>query len=204
MYPPLMAADILLYGTHLVPVGEDQKQHLELTRDLAERFNKRYGEVFVIPEVRIPKQGARVMSLVDPTKKMSKSDPNPGSFIAMLDDLKTVEKKIKRAQTDSEGTIRYDRENKPGVSNLMGILSACTGKTLAEIEQEYEGKGYGQFKGDVAQAVIDTLAPIQERYNQLINSDELDRILDEGARKANEAASVMMEKVNKLIGFSRK
>ena len=204
VYPPLMAADILLYGTHLVPVGEDQKQHLELTRDLAERFNKRYGEVFVIPEVRIPKQGARVMSLVDPTKKMSKSDPNPGSFIAMLDDLKTVEKKIKRAQTDSDGTIRYDRENKPGVSNLMGILSACTGQTYEEIEQRYEGKGYGQFKGDVAKAVIETLAPIQERYNQLINSDELDQILDEGARKAQEAAAVMMEKVNKAIGFSRK
>jgi tryptophanyl-tRNA synthetase len=204
VYPPLMAADILLYGTHIVPVGEDQKQHLELTRDLAERFNKRYGEVFVIPEVRIPKQGARVMSLVDPTKKMSKSDPNPNSYISMLDDPKVIEKKIKRAQTDSDNCIRYDKENKPGVSNLMSIMSACTGQTFEEIERLYEGKGYGQFKGDVAKSVIETLTPIQEKFYKLINSDELDEILDEGARKANEAALVMMEKVNQAIGFSRK
>lgn len=204
VYPPLMAADILIYGTHLVPVGEDQKQHLELTRDLAGRFNQRYGEVFVIPEVRIPKQGARVMSLVEPTKKMSKSDPNPGSFISILDDEKTIEKKIKRAKTDMDNTIRYDRDNKPGVSNLMSILSVCTGQTFEEIEAAYEGKGYGQFKGDVAQAVIETLRPIQARFNQLIDSKELDDILDEGARKANAAAVVMMEKVEKAIGFSRR
>ena len=189
VYPPLMAADILLYGTHLVPVGEDQKQHLELTRDLAGRFNQRYGEVFVIPEVRIPKQGARVMSLVEPTKKMSKSDPNPGSFISILDDEKTIEKKIKRAKTDLDNSIRYDKDNKPGVSNLMSILSVCTGQTYEEIEALYEGKGYGQFKGDVAQKVIETLRPIQERYHQLIDSKELDDILDEGARKANAAAA---------------
>lgn len=204
VYPPLMAADILVYGTHLVPVGEDQKQHLELTRDLAGRFNSRYGEVFTIPEVRIPKQGARVMSLVEPTKKMSKSDPNPGSFISMLDDEKTIEKKIKRAKTDLDNAIRYDKEEKPGVSNLMGILSACTGQSYEEIEAAYEGKGYGQFKGDVANAVIETLRPIQERFYQLIDSEELDQILDEGARKANIAAGRMMEKVEKAIGFSRK
>ena len=148
-YPPLMAADILLYRTDLVPVGEDQKQHLELTRDLAERFNKKYNEIFTIPEVRIPKVGARIMSLQDPTKKMSKSDPNKKAFISMLDEPKQIEKKIKSAVTDSEGIVKYDKENKPGVSNLLSIYSILSGKTFSELEAMYEGKGYGDFKGDL-------------------------------------------------------
>src|SRR5574342_545498 len=140
-YPPLMAADILLYGTDLVPVGEDQKQHLELTRDLAERFNKKYNDIFTIPEVRIAKVGARVMSLQDPLKKMSKSDPNNKAFISMLDDPKQIEKKIKSAVTDSEGIVQYDKENKPGISNLISIYSILSKKSIADIEALYEGKG---------------------------------------------------------------
>src|SRR5690606_16091179 len=149
-YPPLMAADILLYNTDLVPVGEDQKQHLELTRDLAERFNKKYNDIFTVPNVRIAKEGARVMSLQDPLKKMSKSDPNKKSYISLLDDPKQIEKKIKSAVTDSEGIVKYDKENKPGVSNLLSIYSILSGKTVAEIEGEYEGKGYGEFKAGLS------------------------------------------------------
>lgn len=145
-YPPLMAADILLYGTHLVPVGEDQKQHLELTRDLAERFNRRYNDIFTIPDVRIPKVGARIMSLQEPTKKMSKSDQNKKAFITLLDEPKQIEKKIKSAVTDSDGLVKFDRENKPGVSNLLAIYSILGNKTVEELENQYAGKGYGEFK----------------------------------------------------------
>lgn len=183
-YPPLMAADILLYSTDIVPVGEDQKQHIELTRDLAERFNKRYGEIFTIPEARIPKIGARIMSLTDPTKKMSKSDPNPKSFITLLDDAKTIEKKIKSAVTDSDGIIKYDKENKPGISNLLTIYSILSNQSIEQLEQQYAGKGYGEFKADLAEVVISTLTPIQEKYYELIESEKLDDILDEGAEKA--------------------
>lgn len=183
-YPPLMAADILLYNTDLVPVGEDQKQHLELTRDLAERFNKKYNDIFTIPEVRIPKVGARVMSLQDPTKKMSKSDPNQKAFITLLDDAKTIEKKIKSAVTDSEGIVRYDKENKPGISNLLSIYSILANKSIEDIEAMYEGKGYGDFKADTAKVVAEALAPIQERYYELVDSSELDDILDQGDRKS--------------------
>jgi tryptophanyl-tRNA synthetase len=203
-YPPLMAADILLYSTDLVPVGEDQKQHMELTRDLAERFNKRYNDIFTIPEVRIPKIGARVMSLQEPTKKMSKSDPNKKSFIALLDDAKQIEKKIKSAVTDSDGIVKYDKDNKPGVSNLLSIYSILGGKSLTEIEEMYEGKGYGEFKGDLAEVVIQALAPIQEKYYQLIDSKELDDILDEGADKANQVASKMLKKMENAMGLGRK
>ncbi|MCM3004858.1 tryptophan--tRNA ligase [Priestia koreensis] len=203
-YPPLMAADILLYKTDLVPVGEDQKQHLELTRDLADRFNKKFNDIFTVPEVRIPKVGARVMSLADPTKKMSKSDPNQKSFITMLDDAKTIEKKIKSAVTDSEGIVRYDKENKAGISNLMGIYSILSGKTLEEIEAMYDGKGYGDFKSDLAQVVIDALTPIQERYYELIDSTELDDILDQGAEKANKVAGNMLRKMRNAMGIGRK
>ncbi|NUK28769.1 tryptophan--tRNA ligase [Parageobacillus sp. VR-IP] len=203
-YPPLMAADILLYKTDIVPVGEDQKQHIELTRDLAERFNKRYGEIFTIPEPRIPKIGARIMSLADPTKKMSKSDPNKKAFITLLDDAKTIEKKIKSAVTDSEGVIRYDKEKKPGISNLLNIYSILAGKTIEELEQEYAGKGYGVFKADLAQVIIDTLTPIQEKYYDWLESSMLDQVLDEGAEKANKTATEMLEKMEQAMGLGRR
>jgi tryptophanyl-tRNA synthetase len=203
-YPPLMAADILLYGTDLVPVGEDQKQHLELTRDLAERFNKRYNEIFTIPEVRIPKVGARIMSLQDPTKKMSKSDPNQKAFITLLDEPKQIEKKIKSAVTDSEGVVRYDKENKPGISNLLSIYSILADTPIEELERKYEGKGYGEFKADLAEVVVNALTPIQERYYELIDSEELDDILDQGAEKANKVATKMLKKIENAIGLGRK
>lgn len=203
-YPPLMAADILLYNTDLVPVGEDQKQHLELTRDLAERFNKKYNDIFTIPEVRIPKVGARVMSLQDPTKKMSKSDPNQKAFITLLDDAKTVEKKIKSAVTDSEGIVRYDKENKPGISNLLSIYSILANKSIEDIEAMYEGKGYGDFKADTAKVVAEALAPIQKRYYELVDSSELDDILDQGADKANATANKMLRKMRNAMGIGRK
>src|SRR5690606_31680338 len=180
-YPPLMAADILLYQTDIVPVGDDQKQHIELTRDLAERFNRKYNDIFTIPDIRIPKHGARVMSLQDPTKKMSKSDSNKKSIITLLDDLKTIEKKVKSDVTDSEGIVKYDPENKPGVSNLLSIEAALTGASIDELVAKYQGGGYGDFKAGVAKAITDHLAPIQERYYKLLDSDELDKILDEGA-----------------------
>jgi len=203
-YPPLMAADILLYNTDLVPVGEDQKQHLELTRDLAERFNKKYNDIFTIPEVRIPKVGARVMSLQDPTKKMSKSDPNQKAFITLLDDAKTIEKKIKSAVTDSEGIVRYDKENKTGISNLLSIYSILANKSIEDIEAMYEGKGYGDFKADTAKVVAEALAPIQKRYYELVDSSELDDILDQGADKANATANKMLRKMRNAMGIGRK
>lgn len=203
-YPPLMAADILLYKTDIVPVGEDQKQHIELTRDLAERFNKRYGEIFTIPEPRIPKIGARIMSLADPTKKMSKSDANKKAFITLLDDAKTVEKKIKSAVTDSEGVIRYDKEKKPGISNLLNIYSILANKTIEELEQEYAGKGYSVFKADLAQVIIDTLTPIQEKYYDLLESSMLDQVLDEGAEKANKVATETLEQMEQAMGLGRR
>ncbi|MGE7274805.1 tryptophan--tRNA ligase [Brevibacillus panacihumi] len=202
-YPPLMAADILLYDTDFVPVGEDQKQHLELTRDLANRFNSRYGEIFKIPDIRLPETGARIMSLQDGTKKMSKSDANQGGFISMLDDPDTITKKIKRAQTDSDSQVRYDKDEKPAVSNLMTIYSLCSGKSLEEIQGMYEGKGYGAFKTELAEVVVETLRPIQERYEQLFHTSELDDILSDGARKANEAANRMLHKVEQAMGMAR-
>lgn len=203
-YPPLMAADILLYNTDIVPVGDDQKQHMELTRDLAERFNKKYSEVFTIPEIRTPKIGARIMSLQDPMKKMSKSDPNPKGFIALLDEPKVIEKKIKSAVTDSDGIVKYDVQNKPGISNLISIYSILGNISVEDIEQKYEGKGYGDFKADLAQVVVNALKPIQDKYNELINSKELDDILDEGAEKANKTANKMLRKMNNAMGLGRK
>lgn len=203
-YPPLMAADILLYQTDLVPVGEDQKQHLELTRDLAERFNKKYNDIFTIPEVRIPKVGARIMSLQEPTKKMSKSDPNRKGFISILDDPKTIEKKIKSSVTDSDGIVKFDKENKPGISNLLSIYSIFENKPISEIEAQYEGKGYGDFKGDLAAVVVKNLSPIQEKYHSLMESDELDRILDMGTEKANIQANKMLKKMENAMGLGRK
>jgi len=202
-YPALMAADILLYQTDLVPVGEDQKQHLELTRDLAQRFNKRFNDIFTIPEVRIPKVGARIMSLQEPTKKMSKSDTNEKGFISMLDAPKKIEKKIKSAVTDSEGVVKFDKENKPGVSNLLTIYSSCTGEAIEAIEEKYEGKGYGDFKQGVADAVISILKPLQEKYNDLMESDELDDILDSGMEKASITANKTVRKAKKAMGLGR-
>ncbi|UFJ39536.1 tryptophan--tRNA ligase [Brevibacillus humidisoli] len=204
VYPPLMTADILLYDTDFVPVGDDQKQHLELTRDLAERFNRRYGPLFQVPEIRIPRSGARIMSLQEPTKKMSKSDPNPGGYIGLLDEPDTIVKKIKRAQTDSDNIIRYDREQKPGISNLLSIYSSLSGKALEQIEQEYSGKGYGSLKSDLAELVVQALAPLQQRYHELIDSQELDQILDQGAARANEAANRKLLEVEQVMGLSRK
>ncbi|MET3506817.1 tryptophan--tRNA ligase [Halalkalibacter oceani] len=203
-YPPLMAADILLYDTDIVPVGEDQKQHLELTRDLAERFNKKYNDIFTVPEVKIPKVGARIMSLTEPEKKMSKSSPNPKSFISMLDDEATITKKIKSAVTDTEGGIYVDKENKPAVTNLISIYSLCSGLTVEEIVERYRDKGYGDFKTDLAEVVVEALRPIQQRYYELIQSEELDTILDHGAEKANEKANRMIKKAEKAIGLGRK
>ncbi|GAB3789874.1 tryptophan--tRNA ligase [Virgibacillus kimchii] len=202
-YPALMAADILLYNTDVVPVGEDQKQHLELTRDLAHRFNNRFNDIFTIPEVRIPKVGARIMSLQDPTKKMSKSDTNEKGFISMLDTPKKIEKKIKSAVTDSEGIVKYDKENKPGVSNLLTIYSSCTGESIETLEEKYAGKGYGDFKQDVAEAVINILKPIQEEYDALMESDELDDILDNGREKASITANKTLAKAKKAMGLGR-
>ena len=203
-YPPLMAADILLYQTDIVPVGDDQKQHIELTRDLAERFNRKHNDIFTIPDIRVPKNGARIMSLQDPTKKMSKSDPNKKAIITLLDDLKTIEKKIKSAVTDSEGIVRYDPVNKPGVANLLTIEAALTGKSIDALVSKYEGSGYGDFKSSVAQAVTSHLAPIQERYKELLNSDELDTILDSGAEKANRIANKTIRKMENAMGLGRK
>ncbi|MCU9612438.1 tryptophan--tRNA ligase [Caldibacillus lycopersici] len=203
-YPPLMAADILLYSTNLVPVGEDQKQHLELTRDLAERFNKKYNDILTIPDIKVPKVGARIMSLQEPTKKMSKSDPNQKGFISMLDDPKQIEKKIKSAVTDSEGIVKYDKVNKPGISNLLTIYSIFSNQSIEEIENKYTGKGYGDFKADLANVVVGVLKPIQERYYQLLESEELNSILDAGAAKANQVAGKMVKKMEKAMGLGRK
>ncbi|WP_156854570.1 tryptophan--tRNA ligase [Oceanobacillus sp. AG] len=202
-YPALMAADILLYQANLVPVGDDQKQHMELTRDLAQRFNNRFNDIFTIPEIRIPEVGARIMSLQEPTKKMSKSDENQRGFISMLDEPKQIEKKIKSAVTDSEGIVKYDKENKPGVSNLLTIYSSCTGESIEELEKKYEGKGYGDFKQGVADAVVNLLKPIQERYKALIDSPELDTILDEGADRASAIANKTVAKAKKAMGLGR-
>lgn len=203
-YPPLMAADILLYGTHIVPVGEDQKQHLELTRDLAERFNNKYNNIFTIPEVRMPKVGGRVMSLQEPTKKMSKSDSNTKGFISLLDPPNTVAKKIKSAVTDSDGIVKYDKKNKPGISNLLGIYSIFSGKTIEELEAMYEGKGYGDFKSDLADVMVDFITPFQEKYEYYMNSPELDEILDRGAEKAAFKANKMLKKMENAMGLGRK
>ena len=203
-YPVLMAADILLYNADYVPVGEDQKQHLELTRDLAQRFNSRYSDTFKIPEALIPKNGAaKIMSLQEPTKKMSKSDPIDKACIYLLDEPNIIRKKIASAVTDSDETIKYDPINKPGVSNLLTILSATTNKEIKDLEKEYEGKGYGDFKKDVAEAVVNMLEPIQKRYNELLTSDELDKVLDEGREKASYLARKMVSKVKRKMGLGR-
>ncbi|MNN21185.1 Tryptophan--tRNA ligase [compost metagenome] len=201
VYPTLMAADILLYNSDLVPVGEDQKQHLELTRDLAGRFNSRYGEYFTLPEPYIPEVGARIMSLDDASKKMSKSNPNPGSAIALLDTPDEIRKKISRATTDSGREVKYDPANKPEVSNLITIYSQCAGLSIAEVEQRYEGQMYGPFKKDLAEVVVGLIEPIQQRYRDIRESGEIRSILRQGAERASEVAEKTLQDVQKLMGF---
>lgn len=203
-YPVLMVADILLYQANQVPVGEDQKQHLELTRDIAQRFNALYGDVFTVPQPFIPKTGARIMSLQDPNKKMSKSDDNRNNVIGLLEDPKSVAKKIKRAVTDSDEppVIRYDLDKKAGVSNLLDILSAVSGKPVSELETEFDGKMYGHLKGAVADAVVEMLSTLQERYHQFRNDEAyLEQVMREGAKKAELRAQATLDKVYQAIGF---
>ena len=200
-YPVLMAADILLYQADVVPVGIDQMQHLELTRDIAIRFNNIYGDVFTVPEAYIGKAGAKIMSLQDPAKKMSKSDENPNGSIYLMDDPDTIIRKCKRAVTDSEGIILY-RDEQPGVKNLIDIYCACTGKTPAEVEKEFDGKGYGDFKPAVAEAVIEELRPIQERFRQFIGDKAyLEQCYKDNAPKAQRIARKTLQKVMKKVGY---
>lgn len=203
-YPVLMVADILLYQAHKVPVGDDQRQHIELTRDIAERFNNLYGETFVLPEGFFPKAGARIMSLQEPTKKMSKSDDNPNNVIRILEDPKSILKKLKRAVTDSDNppVVAYDWEKKPGVSNLLELMSAATGQDVEALVEHFKGQMYGNFKSEVGEAVVAMLEPIQERYRTL-RADEtyLKEVLKKGAAKAQERARVTLDKVYEKIGF---
>lgn len=201
VYPSLQAADILLYNADLVPVGEDQKQHLELTRDLAHRFNARFGDTFTLPEPYIPEVGARIMSLDDASKKMSKSNPIPGSYIALLDSPDEIRKKLSRAVTDSGREVRYDPANKPEVSNLMGIYTSFTDLSLKEIEAKYEGQGYGAFKKDLAEAVVATLEPLQQRYKDIRESGDISKILKQGAERAAAKAEPLLKTVKERMGF---
>lgn len=201
-YPVLMAADILLYGTDFVPVGADQKQHLEITRDLAIRFNNRYSQTFTVPEPLIPKVGAKVMSLQDPEKKMSKSDENPNAYISMNDSTDDIIRKFKRAVTDSEACIKFDEENKKGISNLLTIYSLFSGMTIPEAEKQFEGVGYGEFKLAVGEQVANVLQPITAEKNRILSDKAyLESVLKDGAEKANYLAHKMMRKVYKKVGL---
>ncbi|MFY9213667.1 MAG: tryptophan--tRNA ligase [Tissierellaceae bacterium] len=200
-YPVLMAADILLYQADYVPVGEDQRQHLELTRDVAERFNNRYSPTFKLPEALIKEEGARIMSLQDPEAKMSKSDANKDSYLLLLDDPDAIRRKIKRAVTDSVGVVAYNDEQK-GIKNLLNIYASFTNEDIGNIVDRYEGKGYGVFKEDLAEVVVEALRPIQERYNDLINNkDYLEKVYKKGAEKAEYMANKTLRKVYKKVGF---
>ena len=201
-YPVLMAADILVYNADLVPVGQDQTQHLELARNIAGRFNNVYGETFTLPEGYVPAAGAKITSLAEPTKKMSKSDPNANSFILLTDDRDTIVRKFKRAVTDSDGVVRFDMANKPGVSNLMTIYAAFTGKTMAEIETEFAGKGYGDFKMAVAETTTDAICPVQEELRRILaDKAYVDGVLKEGAERAARLASRTVSKVYRKVGL---
>ncbi len=200
-YPSLMAADILLYQADLIPVGDDQKQHLELTRDLAQRFNQRYGNVFTVPQPYMPEIGARIMSLDDASKKMSKSNPNPNSYIAMLDEPEVIYKKMSRAVTDSGREIKYDLQNKPEVSNLISIYAHFANMTVAEIEQKYQGVGYGPFKKDLADHIVNVLEPIQKKYHEICKSERIYEVLKQGALQAANTAEPTLQKVKKNMGF---
>lgn len=200
-YPVLMAADILLYQADVVPVGKDQLQHLEIARDIAQRFNGIYGDVFTIPEPYLGRTGASIKSLQNPSKKMSKSDENLNASIYLMDDPDTIIRKFKRAVTDSEACVRYSEEQ-PGIRNLIDIYCACTGKTPQETEQEFAGRGYGEFKMAVGEAVVGVLKPLQDRFHDLSgNKDHIDKIIKENAEKANYYAMKTLRKVQKKIGF---
>ena len=206
-YPVLMAADILLYQANQVPVGDDQKQHLELTRDMAYRFNNLYGDIFTMPDPFIPAQGARVMSLQDPTRKMSKSDDNQNNIIGLLEDTKSIAKKIKRAVTDSEEppVVRFDTENKAGVSNLLTLMHGATGTSIADLERHFEGRMYGHLKTETADAVVAMLTPLQARYHALRNDEAyLMSILADGAAKARTRAEATLRRVYEAVGFVAK
>ena len=200
-YPVLMAADILLYDTDIVPVGNDQKQHIELTRDIALRVNNKYGETFVVPEGQFVKSGARVMSLDDPTSKMSKSAENPHSRISLLDEPSKIKKSIMKSTTDSEGVIRFDVENKPGISNLLSIYSAFSGETIEDLVKKYDGQGYGTLKKDLVEVTVNALTPVQERYKEIRNSQELIDVLKDGAERANAIAEKTMKRVKDRFGL---
>ena len=202
-YPILMAADILYADIDLVPVGIDQKQHVELARDIAIRFNKMYGDIFVVPEPLISEAGTKIKDLKNPTKKMSKSEENPNGVILLLDDEKKIRKKIMGATTDSDMSVHFDEENKPGISNLMNIYSALTDRSIEDIEKEFEGANYGTFKKKVADVVVDVLTKIQTRYQELLTSDELDQILNEGITKSRELAKKKYQEMTKLMGLER-
>ncbi|MEL7654362.1 MAG: tryptophan--tRNA ligase [Bacillota bacterium] len=200
-YPILMAADILLYDTDVVPVGNDQKQHIEITRDLAERINNKYGKTFIVPDGRFLKEGARIMSLDDPTSKMSKSAENIHSRISLLDDANKIKKSIMRSTTDSEGSIRFDMEDKPGISNLLNIYSAFSGLKVPDIEKKYEGCGYGDFKKDLVEVTSEAILPIQQRYHEIRKSKELIDILNDGAEKANAISERTLHRVKEKFGL---
>ena len=200
-YPVLMAADILLYDTDMVPVGNDQKQHIEITRDIAIRVNNKFPDTFVVPEGRFLKEGARVMSLDDPTSKMSKSAENPLSRISLLDEEGAIKKAIMKATTDSDGRVHYDIKNKAGISNLLTIYSAFSGKSIKEIEQNYDGQGYGGFKKDLVEITVDSLRPIRDRYLEIRPSQELKDVLQDGASRANEISERTMKRVRESLGL---
>ncbi|WP_281714606.1 tryptophan--tRNA ligase [Allobaculum stercoricanis] len=201
-YPPLMSADILLYDPDYVPVGVDQKQHVELTRDLAERFNKRYSDTFKVPEPLVTKVGAKIFDLQDPTKKMSKSDTNPKGCIDLLDNPATARNKIKSAVTDSLGEIRFDPENQPGLANLITILSALTDESIESIVERYQGKGYGELKKETGDVVFNFLTDLQARYQDITSSGKINEILNEGAQKASKVANKKIAKVYRKVGLT--
>ncbi len=201
-YPTLMAADILLYQTDIVPVGVDQKQHLELARDIAERFNGVYGDTFVVPEPYIPQTGMKIMSLQEPNAKMSKSDPNENAVVRILDDPDTILRKFKRAVTDSDTVVRYDLAEKPGVSNLMSIYSCFTGKSMEEVEREFDGRGYGDFKAAVGEACANALRPVQDEFKRLMaDKAYLEEVMKKGADTARYYARKTLSKVQRKLGF---
>ncbi len=202
-YPVLMAADILLYDTNYVPVGNDQKQHLELTRDIAQRFNNKYGETFVVPEPLISKQGARIMSLDDPTAKMSKSNPNVHSKITLLEPANKIKKSIMKSTTDSDMEVRYDEENKAGVANLLTIYSQLGNVSIEDLEAKYKGVGYGTFKKELVEVVNDALLPIQQRHQEILASGEVEEVLKKGAERATEISQDVLNRVKDKMGFVR-
>ena len=202
-YPVLMAADILAYDVDYVPVGIDQKQHVELARNIAESFNSTYGETFKVPEPLITESGTKIMDLQDPLHKMSKSSFSQKGVIRLLDDKDVVRKKIMSSTTDNENIIKYDPDNKPGISNLINIYISLTNKSISEVEEEFKNSNYGEFKSKVADIVVDELTVIQEKYNNIINSDELDRILDEGINKTREIAKAKYIEMKSKMGLGR-